>query len=48
METIKKGMTIKNNKGQYSTVVYSSKKKNIVSLSDGSRYGYNYAIQLNS
>jgi uncharacterized membrane protein len=48
METIKKGMTIKNNKGHYSIVVYASQKNNIVSLEDGSRYGYNYAIQLNS
>jgi ATP-dependent RNA circularization protein (DNA/RNA ligase family) len=46
MKTIKKGMLIKNNKGVYSEVKYSSEKKDIVSLKDGSRYSYQYALSL--
>ena len=44
--TIKKGMSIKNNKGHYSEVAFASEKRNSVILSDGSRYGYKFAIEL--
>lgn len=46
VKKIVKGMTIKNNKGHYSEVVYASEKRNSVILKDGSRYGYNFAMEL--
>ena len=43
---IKKGQSIKNKKGHYSTDIYASRKRNLVTLADGSRYGYEFAISL--
>lgn len=46
LNKIVKGMSIKNNKGHYSEVTFASEKRNSVILADGSRYGYNYALEL--
>jgi hypothetical protein len=43
---MKKGMLVKNNKGNLSEVIYCSKKRNSVILKDGSRYGYDFAVSL--
>ena len=45
---IKKGEYIKNNKGHRYIVTYVSKVRNLVILEDGSRYGYEYALELQS
>jgi len=46
--SITKGQFIKNMHNRTNEVTYVSEKRDLVILSDGSRYSINYALQINN